>query len=285
MPVTPTAQRIALDGITLNVVERGEGPAVLLLHGFPDRATLWQHQIETLAARGFRVIAPDLRGFGDSDRPAEVEAYGLRTVIGDLLGLLDHLRVGEVRVAGHDWGALVAWALTAFAPERVTRLAAFSVGHPHAFAGAGYAQKQLSWYMLWFQFPGVAEARMPADDWRWFRDWAHGGRPRGADPLLDQQLADLERPEALTAGLNWYRANMPPEIYAATSGALDIPAIRCPVLGVWSEADIALTERQMTDSQRYVSGPWRYERIPRVGHWIPAHAPERTAQLLAEHFA
>jgi pimeloyl-ACP methyl ester carboxylesterase len=285
VPVTLTTHRVALDGITLNVVEAGEGPALLLLHGFPDRATLWAHQIEVLAAQGFRVIAPDLRGFGDSDRPAEVEAYGLRTVIGDLVGLLDHLGVGEVRVAGHDWGALVAWALTASAPERITRLAAFSVGHPHAFAGAGHGQKQLSWYMLWFQFPGVAEAQMPADDWRWFRDWAHEGTARGADPLLDQQLTDLERPGALTAGLNWYRANMPPEIFAATTGALQMPAIRCPVLGVWSEGDIALTERQMTDSQRYVSGPWRYERIPRVGHWIPAHAPDRTSQLLLEHFA
>ena len=210
MPTTPTARRVALDGITLNVVEGGEGPAVLLLHGWPDRATLWQHQIDTLAARGFRVIAPDLRGFGDSDRPAEVERYGLRTVLGDLLGLLDALEVGEVRVAGHDWGALVAWALAAFAPERVTRLAAFSVGHPQAFASAGFVQKQLSWYMLWFQFPGVAEAQLPADDWRWFREWAHDGVPRGADALVDAQIADLDRPGALAAGLNWYRANMPP---------------------------------------------------------------------------
>jgi pimeloyl-ACP methyl ester carboxylesterase len=285
VPTTPTARRVALDGITLNVVEGGEGPAVLLLHGWPDRATLWQHQIDTLAARGFRVIAPDLRGFGDSDRPAEVERYGLRTVLGDLLGLLDVLEVGEVRVAGHDWGALVAWALAAFAPERVTRLAAFSVGHPQAFASAGFAQKQLSWYMLWFQFPGVAEAQLPADDWRWFREWAHDGVPRGADALVDAQIADLDRPGALVAGLNWYRANMPPEIFAATDGPLEMPAIGCPVLGVWSDRDPALTERQMTDSQRFVAGPWRYERLPRVGHWIPAHAPERTTALLLEHFA
>ncbi|MCD2195391.1 alpha/beta fold hydrolase [Actinomycetospora endophytica] len=285
MPVALTTHRVALDGITLNVVEGGEGPAVLLLHGFPDRATLWQHQIEGLAEQGYRVIAPDLRGFGDSDRPAEVGAYGVRTVIGDLLALLDHLGVGEVRVAAHDWGAAVAWALTAFAPGRVSRLAAFSVGHPHAFAGAGYVQKQLSWYMLWFQFPGVAETQMPADDWHWYRDWAHGGTARGVDPLVDQQLADLDRPGALTAGLNWYRAGMPPEIYAATGGPLEMPAIRCPVLGVWSDGDLALTERQMTDSQRYVAGSWRYERIPRVGHWIPAHAPARTTEMLLEHFA
>jgi pimeloyl-ACP methyl ester carboxylesterase len=179
----------------------------------------------------------------------------------------------------------VAWALAAFLPDRVTRLAAFSVGHPHAFAGAGHRQKQLSWYMLWFQFPGVAEAQLPADDWAWYRDWAHEGRARGVDPLLDQHLADLERPGALTTGLNWYRANMPPEIFAASSGALEMPAVGCPVLGVWSEEDIALTERQMTDSQAHVAGPWRYERIARVGHWIPAHAPERTSQLLLEHFA
>jgi pimeloyl-ACP methyl ester carboxylesterase len=285
VPVTPTTRSVALEGITLNVVEAGEGPAVLLLHGFPDRALIWQHQIEALAGRGFRVIAPDLRGYGDSDRPAEVEGYGLQTVIGDVLGLLGRLAVNEVRVAGHDWGALVAWALAAYAPERVARLAAFSVGHPQAIAGAGFGQKQLSWYALWFQFPGVAEAQMPADDWQWFRDWAHDGTARGVDALLDQQLADLERPGALTAALNWYRANIPPAAFVASRGSLEMPPIRCPTLGVWSDRDIALSERQMTDSQWFVTGPWHYERIPGVGHWIPAHAPERTTGLLLEHFA
>lgn len=258
---------------------------MLLLHGFPDRALLWSHQIEALAARGFRVIAPDLRGLGDSDRPDGVEQYRLTAAVGDVVALLDRLGVDEVRVAGHDWGSQVAWVLAALEPERVVRLAAFSVGHPHAFAGAGLEQKQLSWYMLWFLFPGVAEAAMPADDWRWFRDWAHGGRERGDDPLLDRQVADLARPGALTAALNWYRANIRPETFATDPGAREVPAVRCPTLGVWSDHDVALTERQMTDSAAHVAGSWRYERLAGVGHWIPAHAPERTAELLIEHFA
>lgn len=269
--------------IALNVIDVGEGPAVLLLHGFPDRAAMWRHQIEALQAAGHRVIAPDLRGFGDSDRPAEPSAYGIQTVLGDLTGLLDHLGVERVSVAAHDWGAAVGWAMATFLPTRVERLAAFSVGHPRAFIGAGFAQKQLSWYMLWFQFP-AAEAAMAADDWAWFRRWAFAGAERADDVDLDRQLTDLSRPGALVAGLNWYRANISPATFAALKGP-ELPPVTCPVLGVWSELDMALTEQQMTGSADYVTGPWRYERIDGVGHWIPTHAAERTSELLVDFFS
>ena len=283
MIVDLTPRRIAVGDITLSVIDVGDGPAVLLLHGFPDRALMWRHQIEALAAAGHRVIAPDLRGFGDSDRPAAVSDYAMASILGDVLGLLDQLGVETVSIAAHDWGAAVGWGLATFTPARVERLAVFSVGHPRAFAGAGFAQKQLSWYVLWWQFPGVAEAALPVNDWAWFRDWAYAGRARGSDPDLDRQLIDLERPGALTAGLSWYRANLTPEQFVAPDDD-SLPPVTCPVLGVWSDREMALTEHQMTDSERYVTGSWRYERVTGVGHWIPAHAPERTSALLVEFF-
>ena len=285
MSIELTGRRISLDGIGLNVIDVGQGPAVLLLHGFPDRALLWRHQITTLAAAGYRVVAPDLRGFGDSDRPADVESYRYELVIGDVLGLLDVLGLDRVAVAGHDLGARVGWTLAGAAPERVSKLAALSVGHPLAIWGAGFAQRQLSWYMLWFQFRGVAESQMPVDDWRWFREWGFDGASRAADAEIDRQLTDLERPGALTAGLNWYRANVSPEVFGGNGGLTAPPPVQCPVLGVWSDRDMAMTERQMVDSARYVAGPWRYERIPGVGHWIPTHAAQRTSDLLLEFFA
>ncbi|HEY2204714.1 MAG TPA: alpha/beta fold hydrolase [Pseudonocardia sp.] len=278
------SRRIQVGDIALNVIDEGEGPAVLLLHGFPDRATMWRHQIRALVAAGHRVIAPDLRGFGDSDKPARVENYALTVVVQDMLGLLDELGVDTVAVAAHDWGAMVGWVLTGAVPERVRRLAAISVGHPNAYFGAGFAQKQLSWYMLWFQFPGVAEQQMPVDDWAWFRRWIHAGAERGQDPDLDQQLADLARPGALAAGLSWYRANMPPEVFAQREVDFGMATITCPVLGIWSNGDPALTERQMTDSAEYLGGPWRCETLAGVDHWIPVHAAERTSELLVDFF-
>jgi pimeloyl-ACP methyl ester carboxylesterase len=142
------------NGLSFNLAEAGDGPPVLLLHGFPDSWRLWRHQLPALAKAGHRVIAPDLRGFGKTDRPAGVEEYKLRTLVADVVGLLDVLHVDRAAVVGHDWGAALAWAVTRFVPDRVTRLVVVSVGHPIAGAAAGLAQRQRSWYMLWFQFPG-----------------------------------------------------------------------------------------------------------------------------------
>lgn len=278
------ARDLRIGDITLNVIDTGTGPAVLLLHGFPDRALTWRHQIEALRDAGHRVIAPDLRGFGDSDRPPRIADYALSHSVTDVVTLLDILEVDQVRLAAHDWGATVGWVLASTQPNRVRQYAAISVGHPSAVGAAGFEQKQRTWYMLWFNFPGVAEAQMPADDWKWYRDWAFDGAERASDPDLDRQLADLQRPGALTSALNWYRANIPPELYAVSSRGADLPGVACPVMGIWSDRDMAMTERQMTDSARYVTGPWRYERIPRVGHFVPSHAPTRLNELLLDFF-
>jgi pimeloyl-ACP methyl ester carboxylesterase len=278
-----TERRLRLNGLDYNVVEAGEGPPVLLLHGFPDSWRLWRHQIPALAEAGHRVIAPDLRGFGETARPAEVEAYKLRALVGDAVGLLDELGVERAAVVGHDWGAMVAWRVAMFAPDRVERLVAVSVGHPLASVAAGLPQRRLSWYVLWFLFPGVAEQVLPEDDWGFFRQWAWGGSQAGEDPDLDRQVADLSRPGALVAGLNWYRANTDPAAYVAGDPTrFSLPPVACPTMGVWSSDDMALTEEQMTGSARFVAGPWRYERLDGVDHWVPVHAPERLNGLLVD---
>lgn len=275
----PAPSRVELPGITLSVTDTGgTGPAVVLLHGWPDRAAMWEHQIRDLAAAGYRVIAPDLRGFGDSDRPDDVGAYPLRNSVGDVLGLADALGVEDFALVGHDWGAALGWAVTMFSP-RVNRYAAFSVGHPGAFGSAGLEQKSRSWYMLWFQFPGVAESVLPADDFAFLRDWAHPGTPHD-DPHLARQIADLSRPGALTASLNWYRANVDPATFVG-SGPPSLPRIQVPTMGVWSSGDMALTEHQMRRSGEFVDD-FRYERIEGVSHWIPVEAPERTTALIRE---
>lgn len=280
----PTPRRVTVpgttrDAITLSVHDTGgDGEPVILLHGWPDRATLWSHQAEALAASGYRVLAPDLRGFGDSDRPEGVEHYRMTALRGDVLGLADALGVDRFALAGHDWGAALGWALC-LASDRVTRYAAFSVGHPAAFATAGFRQKAMSWYMLWFQFPGVAEQVLPAQDWQFLRGWAHASFPEG-HPLPQRQIDDLSRPGALTASLNWYRANVDPATFVPTA-LPQVPTVRIPVLGVWSEHDLALTEAQMRRSSEFCDD-FRFARVDGAGHWIPQEAPERASELLRE---
>jgi pimeloyl-ACP methyl ester carboxylesterase len=265
--------RVEVNGIGLEVEDRGSGPPVMLLHGWPDSHRLWRHQVEALAAAGFRTIAPDLRGFGESDRPTDVEAYALPNLAGDVLGLLDHFELERAHLIGHDWGAALAWAVAAFAPDRVDHLAVLSVGHPASFRDAGFEQREKSWYMLLFQFEGIAEEWLSADGFANFRAW-------GQHPEPDAVIPDLTRPGALTASLNWYRANVSPRTWV--EGIIEVPPVSAPTLGIWSSGDIALTESQMTGSPAHVTGPWRYERLDDVGHWMQLEQPETVSKLLLD---
>jgi pimeloyl-ACP methyl ester carboxylesterase len=265
--------RIEVDGIGLEVDVQGDGPPVLLLHGWPDSHDLWRHQIAALTGAGYRTIAPDLRGFGASDRPPGVEAYGVLSVVGDVLGILDQLGVARPHLVGHDWGAGLAWAIAAFAPDRLDHLAVLSVGHPSSFRGAGFAQREKSWYMLLFQFEGIAEQWLSADDWTNFKAcFAH--------PEADAVAPLLARDGALTASLNWYRANVPPS--TLVEPPLEVPPVTAPALGIWSDGDRFLTEEQMTGSAGFVSGTWRYERLDGAGHWMQLEHPDAVNRLLLD---
>ena len=265
---------LEVNGIRLHVHEQGTGAPVLLLHGFPDSSSLWRHQVPALVKAGYRVIAPDLRGFGASDKPQEIDAYALPTLIGDVVGLLDALQVARCHVVCHDWGAALGWGMAMFLPERVDRFVAFSVGHFAGFADAGLEQREKSWYMLYFQYEGIAENALRENDWKFFRDWTRH------HPEAATWIPDLSRPGALTAALNWYRANASP----ARAGAFDgvLPAVKAPTLGVWSTNDHYLTETQMTAARKHVTGEWRYERIEGASHWLMLDEPARVNALLVD---
>ena len=267
---------IDLDGATIAGIDEGAGPAVVLLHGWPDTADLWRHQLPALTAAGYRTIAPDLRGAGGSSRPAELSAYAAPNLVADVLGVLDHLGLDMTHLIGHDFGAAIGWLAAALAPDRVASLTALSVGHPAAFANAGWRQREKSWYMLLFQFPGIAERWLSADGFRNFREWSR-------HPDADRVVARLADPAALTAGLNLYRAMLPPA--ALVEAPIELPPIQAPTLGVWSSGDVALTEVQMTGSAPYVAGSWRYERLDGAGHWIPLDAPDQLGGLLLDFLA
>jgi pimeloyl-ACP methyl ester carboxylesterase/2-polyprenyl-6-methoxyphenol hydroxylase-like FAD-dependent oxidoreductase len=264
----------AIEGrVRLFVDDVGSGEPVLLLHGWPDTHALWRHQVPALNAAGYRTIAPDLRGFGASDKPADVADYGMLQVLGDLLGLLDRLDVRRAHVVGHDWGGAIGSMLAALAPDRVRSLTCLSVGHPGAFRAAGWEQREKSWYMLLFQFPGVAEQWLSADDFANLRAWSR-------HPDTEDVVARLTDPAALTASLGLYRANLPPESLLADP--VSVPPIQAPTLGVWSTGDLAVTEQAMTGMEEYVAGGWRYARVEGAGHWMQLDAPETVNRLLLD---
>jgi pimeloyl-ACP methyl ester carboxylesterase len=265
--------RVDVAGVGIEYEVTGEGRPVVLLHGFPDSGRLWRHQVGPLAESGFQVIVPDMRGYGRSDKPAAVEAYAIGALAGDVLAVMGDAGAERAHVVGHDWGAAVAWGLAALAGERVDHLAALSVGHPATFREGGFEQHEKSWYMLLFQFEGVAEQWLSANGWANFRAWSR-------HPDADAVIAEVEAGGSLTPGLNYYRANLPPEVWL--SPGRQLPPISAPVMGVWSSGDIALTERQMTNSAQNVAGDWRYERLDGCGHWMQLEAPDELNRLLIE---
>ena len=264
--------RVDVDGVGIEYEITGAGRPVVLLHGFPDSGRLWRYQVPALADAGFRVVVPDLRGYGRSGKPEAIEAYSLSQLAADVMAILAQEKIATAHVVGHDWGAALAWGLASLAPSGVDHLAVLSVGHPATFLRT-VQQREKSWYMLLFQFPGIAERWLTEDGWANFRTWA-------GHPDAEQVVADLEANGSLTPGLNWYRANMPPRAWAGPPPAL--PPVQAPVMGVWSTNDPALTEIQMTDSAGQVAGPWRYERLDGPGHWMQLDAPEQVNGLLLD---
>lgn len=268
----PLQQR-QVNGLSMAVQIEGSGPPVLLIHGFPDDHAVWRHQLPALVAAGYNVIAPDLRGCGQTEAPAKVADYRIPTLVADLVALLDDLGIDRARVVGHDWGAVLGWQLAIRHPERVERYVALSVGHPNAYATAGLEQKRKGWYTLMFQWRGVAEWLLTRRDWAFFHRFAF--QPTESP----HWVARLSAPGRLTAALNYYRANLGTLLFER------FPAVRVPVLGVYSSGDRYLTEGQMTASRAHVDADWRYVRLDGPGHWMTLDVPDTVNTLLIDYLA
>lgn len=261
---------VDVNGIRLHVTTTGQGPAILLLHGFPDTHIVWRKQVPALASAGFRVLAADLRGYGRSDAPPHVHDYTLDKLRADVLGLLDALHVDKVHLVGHDWGGIIGWQLAATAPNRIERFVAMSTGHPSAIAHAGVLQRLRMSYVPFFCMPGIAEHTLRAADWFALRQFT--SEPGQAE----YWKRDLDPPGRLSAALNYYRANLKLALPQS------LPRVKIPVMGIWSDRDPALGEKQMRDSAHYVDGAFRFERIHDADHWLQLAAHERVNNLLLD---
>ena len=268
-------EMIEANGLQFYVRDEGSGTPVILLHGFPDTGDLWRKQVPALVQQGFRAIVPDMRGRGRSSKPDAVSDYHLSSIVRDVTGILDALRIERAHVVGHDWGAGVAWLVAALAPERVDRMVAISVGAPGAAARPTLEAFQKGWYRLLFLFEGVAEEVIQRDDWYLFRLFLAGAQD------TDAYVTTLSEPGALTPALNWYRANLPVQALFGRSGGPQLPMVKADTLGIWSTGDLYLTEEAMTRSEQRVQGRWRYEQLG-GSHWVPIDQPDRLNRLLAE---
>src|SRR3954468_6025072 len=264
---------------------RVDGPAdgrpVLLLHGFPETSASWAKVTPLLAEAGLRTYAPDQLGYSPGARPAEVDSYALTNLTQVTADLMTALEVPRADVVGHDWGAQVAWGLAAWHPDRVRSLTAVSVPHPAAYTAAYRAdpeQKERSAYIRLFWQAGKAEEVLLEDDARRLRRMLTGAEGETGVPAeaVDEYVAVLSAPGALTAALNWYRAmGLGPKV-----DAVDVPTTY-----VWSDGDVAIGRTAAEACANYVTGDYRFVELPGVTHWIPEQAPKELATAILDRIA
>ncbi|MBF0672429.1 MAG: alpha/beta hydrolase [Salinibacterium sp.] len=254
-----------------------DGTPVVLLHGFPETSRSWTGVAEQLAADGMRVIAPDQRGYSPGARPVGAHEYDIKELVADVIGLLDALGLESVHLAGHDWGASVAWAMAAWHPDRVRSLVAVSVPHPASLTWAidnDPDQQRRSDYITLFRDPGKAEKTLLKLNAAAFR--ALFGT-HIAKESVDEYLAHLSEPGALLAALNWYRA--------MTREFGEIPAVTVPTTYLWSTKDPALGEVAARHCEKFVSGDYRLIVLDGVSHWVPEEAPAEVVAAIRSRVA
>jgi pimeloyl-ACP methyl ester carboxylesterase len=271
-----------VNGVRLHYVEAGAGPLVLLLHGFPEFWYSWRWQIPALAAAGFRVLAPDLRGYNLSEKPAGVHRYRLEALTADVAGLIRHTGACRAFVAGHDWGGAIAWTLAMRQPDVVEKLIILNAPHPGAFIRElrTWSQRRKSWYILFFQLPLVPEWYLRAGNYAAL-DKVFRRDPVRTDSFTEDDIKKykeaLGRPRALTSALNYYRA----VFHQLRGAAQNIGVIDIPTLLIWGEKDRYLGLSLTLGLERWVSD-LRIERIAEASHWVQLDARERVNQSMVD---
>ncbi|WP_266077256.1 alpha/beta fold hydrolase [Haladaptatus caseinilyticus] len=281
-----------VNGVRLHYVEAGDGPLVVLLHGFPEFWYSWRDQIPALADAGYHVVAPDLRGYNASEKPRGVGAYRLDELVGDVVGLIDQFDAEEAHVVGHDWGGAIAWEVASRHPDRVERLAILNAPHPDRFRDVLRTPEQLrrSWYMFFFQLPWLPELFLSARDYTTieeiFRDGTENPDAFG-ESEVQRYVEAAAQPGALTGAINYYRAlfreRVPQELRTVVSGSRDDSDVSVPTLLIWGEEDTALGIELTEGLERWVPDI-RVERLPDASHWVQNDEPERVNELLVEFF-
>src|ERR1700730_1948000 len=281
--MTASQHMIQANGLRFRAMVDGppDGEMFLLLHGFPEGAESWSQQIDSLAKTGFLAVAPDLRGYGFSDAPEGVESYSIDHLADDVRFMITAFGRPAAHVAGHDWGAMVAWFFAGRNPEMTKTLTVLSVPHPAALAAASRDdadQQERSRYVALFLQEGKAERGLADDEYRRFRQMFRPGPSGDAVPekVIDHYVRSVSRPGRLTAALNYYRANL-----AASGGAweslTEIGPITMPTVLVWGDEDPALGRAAAEATAKYVSGEYRLDVLQGAGHWLQFERPREVS--------
>jgi epoxide hydrolase 4 len=271
--------------VRLHYLEAGDGPLVVLLHGFPEFWFAWRQHIQPLAEAGFRVVVPDLRGYNRSSRPSRVADYHTDRLAADIRALIKERGADSALLVGHDWGGTVAWNTAMKYPEVVDRLVILNAAHPRRLLQGLRTARQLrkSWYFFWFQPPWLPERIVRAGRWWYLRRHLRDARPGAFTPQdIERYIDAWSQPGAATGMINYYRSSVrqPPKRAQAA-----LRPISAPTLVIWGQRDRYLGPELAEPARDDVPNLERVERMPDASHWVHHDEPERVAQLLINFFA
>lgn len=283
--MTASQHMVEANGLRFRAMVDGpsDGDLFILLHGFPEGAESWSHQVDALAKAGCLAVAPDLRGYGLSDSPQGVEHYAIGALVEDVAGLIKVFGRSGAHVAGHDWGAIIAWFFASRHREMTKTLTALSVGHPAALAAAGREdedQRSRSRYIALFLQEGKAEEVLSEENHRRLRAmFAIGPNPEAVPRMVaDHFVRSLSRPGRLTAALNYYRANFATgAAWAALAQQVEVTA---PTTLLWGDQDPALGRRGAESTSRFIGSDYRLEVLEGAGHWLQFERPDEVSRSL-----
>jgi epoxide hydrolase 4 len=268
----------------LHYIEAGAGPLVVLLHGFPEFWYGWRQQIQPLAAAGFRVVAPDTRGYNLSSKPKGAKAYSGDLLAADIRGLIQERGAESALLVGHDWGGTIAWTMAMNHPEVVDRLAILNAAHPRKLSEGLHHPGQLrkSWYFFFFDLPELPEAVVQADRWHFFRHFLRDAHPAYTPEEIDRYVQAWSQPGAATAMINYYRSSVRTSPKRAAAA---IRPIKAPTLVIWGQRDHYLGSELAEPDRDDVPNLDRVERLDDASHWVHHDEHERVNQLLIEFFS
>jgi pimeloyl-ACP methyl ester carboxylesterase len=268
---------VKVNGIRMHYVTMGHGPLIVLLHGFPEFWYSWRHQISSLSKQ-FKVVAPDMRGYGETEKPVKVDAYKIEKIVKDIVELVQGLGYEKATIAGHDWGGIIAWSIAMMAPDVVEKLIIMNAPHPGVYSKRipkNIKQMLRSWYVFFFQIKGIPELILRSKNYKILKSSLLNSLVRKecfTEKDIETYVSSWKS-GGISGGINYYRANLSLR-YWLNSNAISFPKIKVPVLHIWAEGDKFLGKELTKNTQEFIDAQYRLHLIPNCGHWIQQEASD-----------
>jgi pimeloyl-ACP methyl ester carboxylesterase len=272
----------------MHYVTLGTGPLIVFLHGFPEFWYSWRNQIP-LFAKHFKVVVPDLRGFGQTEKPKEINEYKIDNLVKDIVELIRYLGRERAIIAGHDWGGIIGWSVAMAAPEVVEKLIIMNAPHPASYQRNVFkniAQMQKSWYVFFFLLQRVPEKVLNANNFQFLRymfDLSIKRKHNFTQSDVEKYVDAWNKAGGISGGINYYRANLGPDFWESLVINIDniqLPKIKSPTLMIWGEDDSFLGKELTEETATFIDAPFSLKFIPNCGHWVQQEAPAEVNDIM-----